>query len=236
MSSGTHLVGAVVFAVLAVPLIRRAWRGSPSLPPGCGRNCRVLSVSIFALSAILQLTVSGLYHLAPFHSAARAQLLQLDYAIIFILIAGTYTPSIAILFRGSVRWISLALIWTAAVVGIGLKNHPAYYEPSWLNVLLYLLMGWAGIVGAAALWRRYGPSFIEPLLLGAAAYTVGAAIQLSYQPELVPGLIGPHELVHFAVLTGIAFHWRFVYQLADGSYGGEFTEQAMTVQTIGSGS
>ena len=44
-----------------------------------------------------------------------------------------------------------------------------------------------------------------------AAYTAGAAVQLAYQPELVPGLIGPHELVHLAVVVGIAFHWQFIF-------------------------
>ena len=94
-------------------------------------------------------------------------------------------------------------------------------------------MGWAGIICAATLWRRYGPSFIEPLLLGATAYTAGAAVQLAYRPQLIQGLIGPHELFHFAVVVGIALHWQFVYRLANGRDAATTTRSAIPVDALG---
>jgi hypothetical protein len=75
-----------------------------------------------------------------------------------------------------------------------------------------------GALSAAVLWRRFGLGFIAPLLGGALAYTVGSVLEyLSYRwLWVVPGVLGPHELFHLAVLVGAGCHWYFVWSFADG--------------------
>ena len=69
---------------------------------------------------------------------------------------------------------------------------------------------------AIVLWRRFGWTFIKPAVLAGASYNLGAIVLLFHGPTIVSGIMGPHELWHFAVLSGLAMHWRFVYQFASG--------------------
>jgi channel protein (hemolysin III family) len=108
------------------------------------------------------------------------------------------------------------LIWSAAAIGITLKMVFFSDLPEWIGLSLYLGLGWIGVASAVALWRRFGPAFIQPLFWGALIYTLGAVLDFLRWPVLFPGFVGPHELFHGAVLTGIGFHWRFVSQFAPG--------------------
>lgn len=203
-SSLSHLGGALVFAWLAFFLVRR------------GRDTgSVVSLGIFAFSSVFLLAMSGVYHLLSPVSAARAVLVRLDHAAIFVLIAGTFTPIHVILFSGWQRWGMLALIWVAAIMALVLKTVFFSGFPDTLGVALYLGLGWLGALSGFALWRRFGISFVSPLLWGAFAYTIGPAIESVSAAVLIPGVIGPHEFFHVAVLIGLGFHWRFIYRLAD---------------------
>jgi channel protein (hemolysin III family) len=212
----THAIGAVVFAVLAVPLVRRAWIGRGQDQPKVSRSVRVSSIVAFAASVVFLLAVSGTYHLSAFNTEVRVFWLKLDYIAIFLMIAGTCTPTFAILFRGFQRLAGLALIWIAALTGIALKTFYSDLLPPSTIYLVFLGMGWGGAVAAVVTWRRFGASFVEPVVMGGAAYTAGAACQMAFQPTLIPGIIGPHEILHVCVLAGIGFHWKFMYQFADG--------------------
>ena len=77
--------------------------------------------------------------------------------------------------------------------------------------MVYLGLGWVGVISGVALWRRHGFSFMSPLLVGGLAYTIGAIFEYLRRPVLIEGVVGPHELFHVAVVLGIAFHWRFIY-------------------------
>ncbi len=216
VSSLTHLIGAVIYGLLSIPLMVRAWRGPRDAEPHAPRRLRVVSVGVFCVSIVLLLSISGLYHLAAFETGLRRFFLRLDYAAIFVLIAGTFTPACTILFQRFGRWGGLAFIWSGAVGGILLNTIYFSDIPPIVLHISYLLLGWTGVFAVYKAWRRYGPSFIEPVVLGGVAYTAGAAFHIAMAPEIVPGIIGPHELLHFAVLIGIAWHWKFIYQFAHG--------------------
>lgn len=207
VSSLSHLAGAVVFAVLAVVLLRR----------GRGDAARMLSLSVFAFSCVLMLSLSGVYHLLSPDTAGREVLRRLDHAAIFVLIAGSFTPVHAILFRGAWRWGMLALVWSAALAGLIIKSVFFTAVPEWLGLMMYLGLGWLGILSALALARRYGMRFIRPILWGAFAYTVGAVAEFLRWPVLLAGVVGPHELFHLAVLAGISCHWAFILHIAAGA-------------------
>ena len=205
-SSLTHLAGAAVFAVLGAFLIARG-RGDPR---------RVVSLAVFVFSCVLLLSMSGVYHLLTPGTPARGVLLRLDHAAIFVLIAGSFTPVHAILLRERWHHYVLAGIWSAAIAGLVLKT--VYFDamPAWLGLLMYLGLGWMGVVSAAAIARRFGVRFILPLVWGALAYTVGALADFLGWPVLVANVVGPHELFHLAVLAGISFHWAFISRIARG--------------------
>ena len=220
MSSLSHLSGAVVFAILSVPLMGR----------GRGDALRVVSLAVFAFSCVLLLSLSGVYHLLSPGTAGRSVLLRLDHAAIFVLIAGSFTPVHAILLRERWQQWLLAGIWAAAIAGLTLKT--VYFDsvPSWVGLLMYLGLGWLGLISTIALARRFGVRFVLPLVWGALAYTLGAVAEFLGWPVLVPGIVGPHEIFHLAVLAGISFHWAFIRGIAAGAPyltgGGRVTEIA----------
>jgi channel protein (hemolysin III family) len=79
---------------------------------------------------------------------------------------------------------------------------------------MYLGLGWLGVISTVALARRFGARFVLPLVWGALAYTIGALVDFLGWPVLVPGVVGPHEIFHLAVLAGISFHWAFINRIA----------------------
>jgi channel protein (hemolysin III family) len=121
-----------------------------------------------------------------------------------------------LLFRGWLRWGPLILIWAGAVTGCTLKTifFDDFTAP--LGLALYLTQGWIGIFGAVILARRYGFLFIRPLVLGGVAYSLGGIMELRGWLIVIPGWVHAHELFHIAVLFGALFHWRFIWQFADG--------------------
>ena len=206
VSSVTHMAGAIVALLAAGPLIAR----------GRGRIEDVIALAVFAGSAVLLLAVSGVYHTLADGTHARDVLQRLDHAAIFVLIAGTFTPVHTIVFRGLARWGVLAAIWTIAIAAIALKTAFFTVIPEAVGLSFYLGLGWLGAGTGYALWRRFGTAFVRPALFGAFAYTIGALVGFSDWPNPVPGLIGSHELFHFASLAGVYWHWRFIHALADG--------------------
>jgi len=215
VASLTHLAGAAAFAVLGGFLIAR----------GQGEARRVVALSIFVFSCVLLLSLSGVYHLLTPKTAARGVLMRLDHAAIFVLIAGSFTPVHAILLRE--RWQNYLLggIWGAALTGLVLKTVFFDTMPAWLGLLMYLGLGWLGLISTVALARRFGVRFILPLVWGALAYTLGALADFLLWPVLVPGVVGPHEVFHFAVLAGIGFHWWFIRGIASSDGAGALNAQ-----------
>lgn len=206
VSSLTHLVGAVVFGILGIFLIGR----------GRGDSGRVFSLTVFVFSCVLLLSLSGVYHLLRHDTVARDVLMRLDHAAIFVLIAGSFTPVHVILLHDRWRRHLLPLIWAAAIGGLSLKS--VYFDtmPEWLGLMMYLGLGWLGVISVFTLARSYGLRFILPLVWGGLAYTVGAVAEHIHWPVIVRGFVGPHELFHLAVLAGISFHWMFIRRIAGG--------------------
>jgi len=216
-SSLSHLAGAGLFAILSILLIRR----------GAGNAARVASLVVFSIGSVLLLSISGVYHLVDHDGLPRQVLKVLDHACIFVLIACSFTPPHVILFRGVGRWGMLLLVWGFAVTAITLKIIFFNTMPEALSLGLYLGMGWLGVISGTALWRRFGFKFVEPLLWGGVAYSIGAVLDFLAWPVLIPGVIQWHEVFHVAVLLGLGFHWAFIWAIADGRLSSAKVQQAM---------
>jgi channel protein (hemolysin III family) len=196
----THLIGAVVFLILSIPMIRRS----------LGSRLKWISLTVFAASAVLLLLSSGIFHALPSGTPGREIFKRIDHAAIFILIAGTMTPIHAILFTGFMRWGMLTLIWFAAIIGITLKTVFFQTTPEWLGISIYIAMGWTGSISMIGAWRLHNLRFVSPLIIGGIAYTVGALCEFTGEPTLINGVIRSHEMFHFAVLVGLGSMWGFI--------------------------
>ena len=203
-SSITHLAGAGVFTILGAILLQEAR----------GHRGRMICMGVYAFSTVFLLTISGVYHMLHEGTEARAVMGRLDFAAIFVLIAGTHTPIQWLFFQGRARWIPLLLMWSAVTVGVTLFS--LYYEelPPALGTAVFIVLGW--IAGAAGLiaWKRFGSARMRLLIAGGVTYSVGAILLGLRWPDLWPGIFGPHELWHIAVLSAMVMHWRFFYLFA----------------------
>jgi len=188
----THLFAAVAAIFVIAPLWRRS----------TGKPWRRMSVLVFGVSTFVLFTASGSYHAAS--GPLKASLRRLDHASIYVLIAGTFTPVVAHLTSGWVRSRVLTWIWGFAAAGVVSKLLFFGALPDWVDTLLYLAMGWLGVIPAIpiARARRYG--VLGWMGLGAVLYTVGALAELFRWPVIVPRVFGYHEIFHLAVMGGSA--------------------------------
>lgn len=203
-SSLSHLLGAGIFFALSIHLLQF----------GKADFWKIFALSVFSLAGLFALIMSGVYHLLSPEGEARGVLKQLDHSAIFVLIVGTMTPIHQILFKGFMRWGWLLLIWVIAITSIVLKNIFFTSFPEWFGLTLFLSLGWLGAVSGGIIWYRKNISFIKLLVFGGLAYTIGAILEFYRVPVLIPGVLGPHELFHIAVLIGLSFHWKFIYNIA----------------------
>jgi hemolysin III len=193
----THLAGAVLAVAALVVLVRLA------LADGTPRH--LVAFAAFGVSLVGLYTASGLYHSLPLSPAGVARLLRLDHMMIFVLIAGTYTPFCLIALHGPWRWGLLGGVWALAVGGVALKIG-WMGAPAWLSTAIYVGMGWLALLAASAFLATVPLPGLAWTLAGGIVYTVGAAIFFFERPRLRPGVFGAHTLWHLCVLGGSACH------------------------------
>jgi len=126
--------------------------------------------------------------------------------MIFVLIAGCYTPVCLLVLQGSWRWRLLGLVWSLALCGVVLKSL-WMGGPRWLSVTLYMGMRWLIVVTIPALSRAVGLEGIAWSVAGGLIYSVGALIYVLKRPNPIPGVFGFHELWHLFVIAGSACHF-----------------------------
>lgn len=203
-SSLSHLMAAFAFFAGAFFLVRK----------GQGNASRITSLIIYTFSLVFLYSMSGVYHLLEFGSLSREVLQRLDHAGIWILIAGSFTPVHVILFRGAWRWAILLVVWAVAILGLVLEVIFFHEFPEWLTLTLFLSLGWMGALTGYKFRTSFHGESLKLLILGGVSYSVGAVIDFSRIPPLIPGVIGAHEIFHIFVVLGSLFHWMFIYQWA----------------------
>ena len=191
-----HFAGALLAVVGLVLLLLEAHaRGSLR---------HLVGAAVFGMSAVLMFSASALYHLR--HASSREWLYQrLDHAMIYLFIAGTYTPvCLVVLWGGAVGRVLLATVWALAVFGVALdlRGRPLRRGPA---TALYHALGWAVLPVAPAL--RTHPALTAWLLAGGVFYTGGALLYWRKRPRRRLGILGFHELWHLCVLVASATHF-----------------------------
>jgi hemolysin III len=202
----THLAGVVLSIAALVVLL---WVAIDA------RDARqVIAFSVFGLSQIALYTASTLYHSLQLTPAGVARLRRIDHMMVFVLIAGTYTPICLVALRGGWGWSLFCTVWGIALGGLIVKTR-WMHAPKWLSVALYLVMGWAAIIAIPALVDVLPPGAIGWLLAGGIIYSSGAIIYALKRPNLIPGVFDAHALWHLFVIAGSAcMFWVVVQYIA----------------------
>ena len=170
---------------------------------------QIVSFSIFGASMILLYSASSAYHLVNASEKAIRILQKIDHSMIFVLIAGTYTPICLTLLRGRLGYWLLALIWSCAAAGIVMKMF--FFDiPRLLYTGVYLIMGWIAVFVIVPLYRAGGPLPLIWLLAGGLFYTAGGIIYAIKKPNILPGWLGFHELFHIFVILGSTAHYVMI--------------------------
>lgn len=168
----------------------------------------ILCALVFGGSLVALYAASTLYHFYRGNDRTLLRLRKLDHSIIYVLIAGSYTP---IVWHGMERRHAasfLAVIWAIAAAGILIKLC-WIAAPRWLYTSLYLLMGWAILFD----WRSLTglePGCLTLVAAGGAAYSIGAVFYLIKRPVISP-LFGFHEIFHLFILAGSLLHFLAVF-------------------------
>lgn len=165
-----------------------------------------VAASIYGASVALLFGTSAAYHRGTWSPRAHALMARLDHSMIFLLIAGTYTPFCLLLLDGTTRWVVLSVVWAGAVTGIVLRN--TVRQPArWLFVGLYLGLGWVALAIVPDVLRRGGPAVLVLLLLGGLFYSAGAVVYARRKPDPSPRWFGFHEVFHALTLAAFVTHY-----------------------------
>jgi hemolysin III len=163
-----------------------------------------IALSVYALSLIGLFGASALYHRVNWRSVtARDWMRRLDHSMIFVLIAGSYTPFALLVLRGPLAIAILIGVWTGALLGL-VFNLVWSNAPTWLDAVLYVALGWVALAAIPQLAAGIGAGGMLLLGLGGILYTLGAVVYAVRRPDPAPAVFGYHELFHILVIAAAA--------------------------------
>lgn len=206
-----HFYSAIVAVVIGITLTTLA---ATVVGGKAALACAIYSVTIIAL-----FSVSATYHRHQWLSErSRTWMKRLDHSMIFLFIAGTYTPfAMLALPTNSAKWV-LAVVWIGALGGVALKLIWPN-APRWLGVPIYIALGWVAIFVMPDLLASAGVATVVLMLVGGALYTAGAVMYALRKPNPWPGVFGYHEVFHAAVSLAALCHCVAIWLVLFGTMG-----------------
>ena len=173
-----------------------------------------LVCAIYAVCLAALFGCSALLHRGDWSPGTRTWLRRLDHSTIFLFIAGTYTPIVALsLEHGQAVWI-LSAVWVGAVLGVTVTLL-WIHAPRWVTTACYLAVGWIAVLALPSLWSSLGPARFGLLAAGAVLYTLGAVVYARKRPDPWPEVFGFHEIFHALVIAAVICHYALIWSLAD---------------------
>jgi len=195
----SHLLGVV----LAIP-------GLLALMVKAGDDSwRLAVLSIYGGSLILLYMASSLFHGLDISEKWNDRLRRFDHMAIFVLIAGSYTPICLLTLGDAWGWSVFGIVWVVAAVGIALKVFLPHL-PAWATSLVYLGMGWFGVIAFIPLAQAVPFEGLLWLIAGGLIYTAGGIIYALERPDPYPEVFGHHEIFHIFILGGSVSHFVFM--------------------------
>lgn len=204
-SAITHFIGMLMAMFAATPLILRAMRAPDTV--------HVISLSIFIVSMILLYAASTTYHTFDLSERTNKILKKLDHCMIFVLIAGSYTPICLIVLHDRTGLMLLALVWSIAILGIIFKLCWVTC-PKWVSSVLYIAMGWVCVLAFTQILNSLPAAAFNWLLAGGIIYTVGGIIYALKLPifNAHHKYFGSHEIFHLFVMAGSICHFIMMFE------------------------
>ena len=171
---------------------------------------KIVGLSVYAASVLLLLVASTLHHGIDKGPRVNGVLRTLDYASVFVLIAGTTTPMVLVLFRNAYGWAVLGAVWVVAAVGIALRSAMRDL-PKYVTNTLYITMGWMPVLLVGAGVTLPVGAYVL-LAAGGLVYCVGFVVFVVERPNPLPGVLGFHEIWHVLVVVAAALHYLLMYR------------------------
>lgn len=199
----THGVGAILALVGLILLLYEAFLHESM--------SQIIAFSMFGFSMILLYTSSSLYHALHVKEKTLELFRKLDHCMIYVLIAGTYTPICLLVLEGSWKWGFFTTVWSLAIIGI-IKKFLWMHAPRWLSTMFYLGMGWLAVIIFPILLEKLPMAFLVWISIGGLAYTLGAVIYGIQKPNPIPDWFGHHEIWHLFVMAGTFSHFWAIYK------------------------
>jgi hemolysin III len=173
-----------------------------------GGRARV-AAAIYAGAVSALLGTSALYHRVTWRPAARRWMRRLDHSMIFVLIAGTYTPVALLALHDSLARAILIVVWAGALGGVVFKL--LWIDaPKWVFAGVYLALGWVSVAILGELPAAIGWLGVAGLAAGGLLYTAGAMVYASERPNPLPRVFGYHEVFHALVLAAVFLHYAVI--------------------------
>ena len=167
------------------------------------------AAAIYAASVSGLFGASALYHRVMWRPATRRWMRRLDHSMIFVLIAGTYTPFALLVLHGVLSNVVLGIVWGGALAGMVLKL--LWVDaPKWLMAGIYLALGWVGVATVPQMLSRAGVGAVTLLFVGGALYSAGAIVYALRRPDPRPASFGYHEIFHVLVIAAAAAHYAAI--------------------------
>jgi hemolysin III len=200
-----HLYSAFVAAVAGVALVVMA-----AVTAGLSA---AVACAIYTLTVIGLFTISSTYHLHTWGNArTRTWMKRADHSMIFVFIAGTYTPIAVLALPLNMRVWVLAIVWAGALGGVALKMIWPH-APRWLGVPFYLALGWVAVFLIPDILHAGGVAALVLILVGGLMYSVGAVFYATRRPDPWPKTFGYHEFFHALVSLAALCHCLAIWLL-----------------------
>lgn len=201
ISSFSHMIGAVVFAFATILLIAKTlfvdvW--SPKI---------LVGVIVFGVSLVALYSASAIYHYSNGSKRKILVLRKLDHSMIYVLIAGSYTPILLKYMPQKEGFIFVSVMWLCAAIGVVIKLC-WFNAPRWLQTVLYIAMGWA-VLFDISIFKEMSGVALFLLVAGGISYTIGGIIYIVKKPN-ISNRFGFHELFHMFILMGSVFHYLMI--------------------------
>ncbi len=167
---------------------------------------RMVSMIIYAFSLIALFTTSSLYHSIPWRPAWKQRMQRIDHSMIFVLVAGSFTPIAFNVLEGAWRPSVLSVVWAVTIVGVAQKVVWPRVKP-WFSITLQTSLGWFALVPFVELVRRLSGGAIVLIAAGGVLYTVGMILFTLKRPRLSPRVFSYHEVWHVFVISASVLHF-----------------------------
>ena len=205
-SAITHFIAMMMAVFAAFPLVIKAFSDGTKVMVSC---------LIFIVSMILLYGASTIYHSFDKGERINKILKKLDHAMIFVLIAGSYTPVCLLVIKGKTGITLLSLVWGVAILGIIFKMFWVTC-PKWLSSVMYIAMGWMCVMAFSPIINNTSKSQFGWLLVGGIIYTVGGILYAIKTPRVNAfnarhKFFGTHEIFHIFVMVGSMCHFIMLY-------------------------